>query len=133
MATDIGTLEKRYFDACKGKESYQIRQSWQHYSRSFYSFNWCKAKIKKGRHEISTLMVSMDDLKDVDLYPLLDLLKEIDSSEIDAVDIVNRSSCVLSGEHVSAVLRAVNKKLRVVDICDISFGKDFLLISLNEA
>ncbi|KAL0334931.1 UNVERIFIED_CONTAM: hypothetical protein Sradi_4705000 [Sesamum radiatum] len=72
----------------------------------------------------------MDDLKDVDLYPLLDLLKEIDSSEIDAVDIVNRSSCVLSGEHVSAVLRAVNKKLRVVDICDISFGKDFLLYAV---
>ncbi|PIN01343.1 Protein phosphatase 1, regulatory subunit [Handroanthus impetiginosus] len=72
-------------------------------------------------------MVSMDDLKDVDFYPLLDLLKEIDASEIDAVDMVNRSSCVLSGEYVSPLLHAVSKKLRVVDICDISFGKDFLL------
>lgn len=86
-----------------------------------------QAKIKKDRHEISTFMVSMDDLKDVDFYPLLDLLKEIDASEIDAVDIVNKSSCVLNGEYVSALLHAVNKKLRVVDICDISFGKDFLM------
>lgn len=71
-------------------------------------------------------MVSMDDLKDVDFYPLLDLLKKIDTSEIDAVDMVNKSSCVLNGEYVSILLHAVNKKLRVVDICDISFGKDFL-------
>ncbi|XP_011088178.1 uncharacterized protein LOC105169483 [Sesamum indicum] len=118
MATDIGTLEKRFFDACKRQGIIP--------NKAIVAALF-KAKIKKARHEISTLMVSMDDLKDVDLYPLLDLLKEIDSSEIDAVDIVNRSSCVLSGEHVSAVLRAVNKKLRVVDICDISFGKDFLL------
>lgn len=86
-----------------------------------------QAKIKKARHEMSTFMVSMDDLKDVDFYPILDLLKEIDASEIDAVNMVNRSSCVLSGEYVSSLLHAVNKKLRVVDICDISFGKDFLL------
>ncbi|KAL6522528.1 hypothetical protein OROMI_031486 [Orobanche minor] len=85
-----------------------------------------KAEIKKARHERASFIVSMDDLKDVDLYPLLDLLKEIDGSEIDAVDIVNGSSCVLSGEHVSMLLHAVNRKLRVVDICDISFGKDFL-------
>ncbi|KAL6514192.1 hypothetical protein OROHE_019179 [Orobanche hederae] len=85
-----------------------------------------KAEIKKARHERASFIVSMDNLKDVDLYPLLDLLKEIDGSEIDAVDIVNGSSCVLSGEHVSMLLHAVNRKLRVVDIFDISFGKDFL-------
>lgn len=86
-----------------------------------------QAKIKKARHEMSTLMVLMDDLKDADFYPLLDLLKEIDVSEIDAVDLVNRSSCGLSVEYVSPLLHAVNKKLQVVDIRDISFGKDFLL------
>ncbi|KAI3445915.1 hypothetical protein Pfo_002580 [Paulownia fortunei] len=118
MATDIGTLEKRYFDACKRQG---ILPNKAIVAALF------KAKIKKARHEISTFMVSMDDLKDVDFYPLLDLLKEIDASEIDAVDLVNRTSCVLNGEYVSPLLHAVNKKLRVVDICDISFGKDFLL------
>lgn len=86
-----------------------------------------QAKLKNARHEVSSLVVLLDDLKDVDYYPLLDLLMEIDSSEIDAVDMINRSSCILSGESVSSLLRAVNKKLQVVDVRDISFGKDFLL------
>lgn len=76
---------------------------------------------------MSTFMVLMDDLKDVDFYPLLCMLKEIDASEIDAVDMVNRSSCGLSVEYVSPLLHAVNEKLRMVDIRDISFGRDFLL------
>ncbi|KAG8368453.1 hypothetical protein BUALT_Bualt15G0047000 [Buddleja alternifolia] len=117
MATEIGTLEKRYFDACKRRG---ILPNKAIVAALF------KAKIKKARCEISSLVVSIDDLKDVDFNPLLDLLKEIDSSEIDAVDMVNRSSCVLSGEYVSPLLHAVNEKLRVVDIRDISFGKDFL-------
>ena len=76
---------------------------------------------------MSTFMVLMDDLKDVDFYPLLYLLKEIDASEIDAVDMVNRSACGLSVEYVSPLLHAVNEKLRTVDIRDISFGREFLL------
>lgn len=76
---------------------------------------------------MSTFVVLMDDLKDVDFYPLLQMLKEIDVSEIDAVDMVNRSSCGLSVEYISPLLHAVNEKLRMVDIRDISFGRDFLL------
>lgn len=72
-------------------------------------------------------MILMDDLKDADFYPLLDIIKDIDVSEIDAVDIVNRSSCGLSPEYVLDLMHAVNNKLRVVDIRDISFGRDFLL------
>ncbi|KAL3843875.1 hypothetical protein ACJIZ3_001278 [Penstemon smallii] len=115
---DIGSLERRYFDACKRQG---ILPNKAIVGALF------KAKIKKARHEVSSLVVLMDDLKDVDFYPLHDLLKEIDTSEIDAVDMINRSSCALSGENVSPLLHAVNKKLRVVDIRDISFGKDFLL------
>ncbi|XP_073287320.1 protein DWD HYPERSENSITIVE TO UV-B 1 isoform X2 [Primulina huaijiensis] len=118
MATDIGTLEKRYFDACKRLE---IPPNKSVVAALF------KAKIKKARHEVSSLMVSIDDLKDVDFYPFLDLLTDIDSSEIDVVDFVNSPSCVLNGEYVYPLLHAVNKKLRFVDIHDTSFGKDFLL------
>ncbi|KAL2460307.1 transducin family protein/WD-40 repeat family protein [Abeliophyllum distichum] len=118
MATDIATLEKRYFDVCKRQG---ILPNKAIVAELF------KAKLKKAHHEVSSFVVLLDDLKDVDFFPLLDLLMEIDSSEIDAIDMINRSSCALSGEHVSSLLRAVNKKLRVVDIRDISFGKDFLL------
>ncbi|KAL8060688.1 hypothetical protein ABFX02_02G041000 [Erythranthe guttata] len=118
MATDIGTLEKRYFDACKRQG---IPPNKTIVAALF------KAKIKKARREISSFIITMDGLKDVDFCPLLDLLKEVDASEIDAVDMINRSECVLSAEYVSPLLHAVNKKLRVVDICDISLGKDFLL------
>ncbi|KAL8541533.1 hypothetical protein ACS0TY_002707 [Phlomoides rotata] len=145
MPTDIGTLVVGYFDACKRQEihpnkaivaalfkGYEGDMGWgiSNIMKENSFRDWSPislAKIKKDHHEVCTFMVSMDDLKDVDFYPLLDLLKEIDASEIDAVDMVSKSSCVLNGEYVSALLHAVNKKLRVVDVCDISFGKDFLM------
>lgn len=75
-------------------------------------------------------MVSLDDLKDVDYQPLLDLLTEIDTSEIEAVDMINRCSCVLNGERVLLLLRAIHEKLRVVDLQDMILGKNFLLYVL---
>ncbi|KAA8545799.1 hypothetical protein F0562_020750 [Nyssa sinensis] len=61
-----------------------------------------KAEVKKSRHQFYT-------------------------SVIDAVDVRHESSCILDGEYVLLLLRAINQKLRVVDIQDSSFGKDFLL------
>ncbi|MCD9637526.1 hypothetical protein HAX54_020860 [Datura stramonium] len=86
-----------------------------------------KAKLKKARHEVSSLVILLDDIKDTDFHPLLDLLTEADLSEIDAVDIINRSVCILSWEYLLALVRASSRKLRVVDLQDILFGKDFLL------
>lgn len=86
-----------------------------------------QAKVKKARREVICLVVLLDDLSDDHFHPLLDLLAEIDVSEIDAVDLINRSSGIMSGECVLSLLRAVHKKLRVVDIQDIFFGKEFLL------
>lgn len=51
---------------------------------------------------------------------------ELDTSEIEAVDVHNGSSCMLNGEYALALMRAINKKLRVVDLKKLSFGKDFL-------
>ncbi|KAG6408976.1 hypothetical protein SASPL_132004 [Salvia splendens] len=85
MPTDISTLEKGYFEACKRQG---IAPNKAIVAALF------KAKIKKARHEMSTFMVLMDDLKDVDFYPLLYLLKEIDASEIDAVDMRSFSTGV---------------------------------------
>ncbi|XP_019256167.1 PREDICTED: uncharacterized protein LOC109234577 isoform X3 [Nicotiana attenuata] len=85
------------------------------------------SRLKKARHEVSSLVILLDDIQDADFHPLLDLLMEVDVSEIDAVDIINRSVCTLSWEYLLTLLRASSRKLRVVDLQDILFGKDFLL------
>lgn len=67
----------------------------------------------------------LDSLKDIDFHPLLDAAVDIEASEIEAVDINNKSSGELKGEYALSLMRALNKKLRVVDLRDISLGKDF--------
>ncbi|KAG5548224.1 hypothetical protein RHGRI_013805 [Rhododendron griersonianum] len=54
------------------------------------------------------------------------MFMEIGTSDIDAVDMFHYSSCDLNGEYVLLLLRAINQKLRVVNIRDASFGKEFL-------
>lgn len=73
----------------------------------------------------------MDDVKDVDFNPLVRLLMDIDESEIKGVDMLQRSSCFMSVEHVLFLLHIIKKKLRVVDLLDMSFGKKFLLYVLT--
>ncbi|XP_052193670.1 protein DWD HYPERSENSITIVE TO UV-B 1 isoform X5 [Diospyros lotus] len=85
-----------------------------------------RAAVRKARHQLCRLVVFLDDLKDADFLPLLDIFLEIDSSEIDEVDILHESSCNLNGERVLLLLRAIKQKLRVVDLLDLPFGKDFL-------
>lgn len=116
--TDISSLETRYMYSCQARG---VPPNKQVLSALF------KAKLKKARHEVSSLVILLDDIKDTDFHPLLDLLKEADLSEIDAVDIINRSVCILSWEYLLALVRVSSRKLRVVDIQDILFGKDFLL------
>ncbi|XP_071930933.1 protein DWD HYPERSENSITIVE TO UV-B 1 isoform X1 [Coffea arabica] len=86
-----------------------------------------KAKVRKARSEVVSLVILLDDLTDDHFHPLLDLLSGIDFSEIEAVDFINKSSGFLSGECVLSLMRAIHKKLRVVDLQDKLFGKEFLL------
>lgn len=67
----------------------------------------------------------LDRLKDIDFHPLLDVVVDIEASEIEAVDIYNKSSGELKGEYALSLIRALNNKLRVVDLQDFSLGKDF--------
>ncbi|QCE08470.1 uncharacterized protein LOC114192413 isoform X1 [Vigna unguiculata] len=117
MTIDIQTLEDRYIDSCR-------RQGVLPNSSILSSL--FKAEVKKSNHELCKLEILIDDLKDVDIAPLLDLCMNFDASEIEAVDVRNESSCVLNGEHALSLMRAVNKKLRVVHLQDLSYGKDFL-------
>lgn len=68
----------------------------------------------------------MDHLKDAEFPPLLELCMELDASEVEAVDIRNESLHVLNGKYALSLMRAINQKLRFVDLQDLSFGKDFL-------
>ncbi|KAF3648749.1 Soluble secretory phospholipase A2 receptor [Capsicum annuum] len=115
--TDISSLETRYIYSSQARGVPPNKQVLS----ALY-----KAKLKKARHEVSSLVILLDDIKDTDFHPLLDLLTEADISEIDAVDIINRSVCILSWEYLLALVRASSRKLRVVDLQDILFGKEFL-------
>ncbi|KAL7002881.1 hypothetical protein U1Q18_004040 [Sarracenia purpurea var. burkii] len=110
-------FEQRYTDCC-----------WRHSvlpNKALLSA-FSKAEAKKAHHQLSSLVVFLDDLKNADFLPLLDMFTGIDTSEIDAVDISHNSSCDLNGEYILTLLRAINQKLRVVTIRDASFGKEFL-------
>ncbi|KAK7343506.1 hypothetical protein VNO77_12292 [Canavalia gladiata] len=117
MAVDIQTLEDRYIDSCRRHGVLP---------NSFILSSLFKAEVKKSSQVLCSLEILIDDLKEFDIAPLLDLCMNLDASEIEAVDVRNESSCVLNGESALSLMRAINQKLRVVDLQDLSFGKDFL-------
>lgn len=85
-----------------------------------------QAEVKRFCHEPCSLEIFLHHLKDIDFHSLLGICLELDGSEIEAVDVCNGSSCMLNGEYALVLMRAINKKLRVVDLKKLSFGKDFL-------
>lgn len=100
------------------------------YGTEMFVNGYLQVRWNKAFREPTILVIVLDDIGDIDFQPLLELLREIDASDIDAVDIITRSTCTLSGDRVILFLRAVSRKLRVVDLQDILFGKDFLLYVL---
>ncbi|KAK9287314.1 hypothetical protein L1049_015728 [Liquidambar formosana] len=117
MAFNCFTLEERYIGYCR-------RQGVLPHHDILAAF--FKAEVKKSHHELCSLEVVLDNLGNTDFYPLLSVFMEIDASEIDAVDISNGSPCKLNGEYALSLMRAINQKLRVVNVNDWPLGKDFL-------
>ncbi|KAK9941950.1 hypothetical protein M0R45_007640 [Rubus argutus] len=117
MAIDIPTLEERYINSCR---KHCVLPNAAIISVLF------KAEVKRSCNELCSLEISLDHLKDAEFPPLLDLCMELDASEVEAVDIRNESLHVLNGKYALSLMRAINQKLRVVDLQDVSFGKDFL-------
>lgn len=117
MAVDIATLEERYINSCR---RHGVLPNTAILSGLF------KAEVKKSHNEPCSLEIFLDHLKDIDFHPLLDTFMELDASEIQAVDVCNGSSCVFNGESTLSLMRAINQKLRQVDLQDMSFGKEFL-------
>ncbi|KAF5727277.1 hypothetical protein HS088_TW22G00967 [Tripterygium wilfordii] len=117
MGTSIRTLEKTYISSCK---KHGVLPNAAILSGFF------KVEVKKSKHELCSMDIFLEDLKDIDFLPLLDVCFEIDTSEIEAVDVRNGLSCVLNGEYALSLMRALRQKLRVVDLQDLPLGKDFL-------
>ncbi|XP_057491720.1 protein DWD HYPERSENSITIVE TO UV-B 1-like isoform X3 [Actinidia eriantha] len=117
MSLDLSSLQTRYLDSCKRHEvpPNPIVLSW------FY-----KAKIQKSFHQQCDMVVLLDYLKDADFAPLNDVFQAIDSSDIDAVDMIHESHCALNKEHVMSLLRTINLKLRIVDLQDIALVDELL-------
>ncbi|XP_076941361.1 protein DWD HYPERSENSITIVE TO UV-B 1-like, partial [Bidens hawaiensis] len=88
-----------------------------------------KAEVKKSNNEESSFVICLDDLKTNDIHPLCNVLVQIDISEIDSVDILQKSTCSLEGDSVLSLLHAVDQKLQVVDLQDRKLGRDFLFES----
>ncbi|KAL6013195.1 hypothetical protein ACLOJK_003687, partial [Asimina triloba] len=86
------------------------------------------ASFQKVHDEPCIMEIFLDKLNDADFLPLMDMFTEIDSSEVDAVDILHESPpCILFNEEpVLSLIHKINQKLRVVDLQGLSFGKDFL-------
>lgn len=84
-----------------------------------------QAKIQNSRNAKFSIAVSIDQLKDADISSIVDIVTN-DDSDIDVVDIFYESYSVLSEEYLMALMRAINLKLRVVDLQDMPMGKDFL-------
>lgn len=80
------------------------------------------------RHQNSRILeIFIDQLICSDVPPLVDALSGASLSDIDAVDLCQKSpNPSLNGECVLSLLRAFNTKLRVVDLIDWSFWKNIL-------
>ncbi|CAL9149048.1 unnamed protein product [Musa hybrid cultivar] len=118
MASDLSQLESRYLDACHKLEVLP---------NSSILSSLSKVKHQKAHFEQCHLEILIDHLTSSDIPPLIDTLSEISLSDINAVDLYQKSSNVLlDGESLLLLLSAVNQKLRVVDLINSSFWKDAL-------
>ncbi|KAF5201071.1 transducin family protein / WD-40 repeat family protein [Thalictrum thalictroides] len=113
----MATLEARYLELCRGQELAP---------NSTIMSGFLEAKHQKSRLEQCYLQIFLDKLRIADFVLLVNLFSTNDASEIDAIDILHGSPCILNGEYVLSLMRAINQKLRIVDLHDLSFGKDFL-------
>ncbi|KAJ4714773.1 WD repeat containing protein [Melia azedarach] len=115
MALDISTLEARYLDSC-GRHEILPNPS---------VLSWfCKAKAQNQNCAKCSIVVYLDQLKNADICPLIDVFLEMDAFDVDAVDILSERSCFLKEEYIMSLMRAINQKLRVVDLSNVSLRND---------
>ncbi|EOX91602.1 Transducin family protein / WD-40 repeat family protein isoform 1 [Theobroma cacao] len=115
---DISSLQDWYLDSCRRHKV----------PPSSTVLSWfSKAKVQKSCQEKCKIVVLLNQLKDDDILPLIDVFPEIDSSDIDAVDIFHHeSTSFLNEEYILSLMNAIKLKLQVIDLTNASTKKDFL-------
>lgn len=113
------TLEARYLSSCKKRDVLpnSAVQSW-----------FSKVKIRRPQNDKFSVAISLDQLKDDDISPLVDVLMDSEGYEISAVDILHESHCVLSDDYLIAFMRSIDSKLRFVDLHELSLRKEPLRV-----
>ncbi|XVF61292.1 hypothetical protein PTKIN_Ptkin08bG0118500 [Pterospermum kingtungense] len=114
---DISGLQNWYLDSCRRHDVLPNSKvlSW-----------FSKAKVQKSCKQKCNFVVLLNQLKDDDIPPLIDVFQAIDSSDIDAVDILHHeSTSVLNEDYILSLMNAVKLKLQVIDLSNASV-KDFL-------
>lgn len=81
---------------------------------------------QKSIHQKCTIVVLLDQLNDADSSPLIDFFHANDSSEIEAANVIHNLPCALNQDYVFLLMRAINSKLRVVDLQNMSLKEDEL-------
>ncbi|CAO2842097.1 unnamed protein product [Amaranthus hypochondriacus] len=114
---DCEILRERYIEACRTQGILP--------NKGICS-SLLMGKMKISKHEPFSLEFSLDNLKDSDFLPLFELFVHIDDSAIHRIDICNKKFCVMNGAYVLSLLRALNKKLHVVQLNDLSLERGFL-------
>ncbi|GLJ14208.1 hypothetical protein SUGI_0228050 [Cryptomeria japonica] len=108
----------RYIDACQTHGSSP---------NNLILSAFAKANLLKSLDEACILEIIIDQLTDIDIYPLTEALFLVNYSELDAVDVLHISPCVVfNGQDLLALMRSIGPKLRTVDLKDVSLGKDSL-------
>ncbi|XP_038997664.1 uncharacterized protein LOC120122605 isoform X2 [Hibiscus syriacus] len=115
---DLSSLQNCYLDSCRRHEVLPNSGvlSW-----------FSEAKVQKSCQEKCNIVVSLNQLKNDDIPPLIDVFLAIDSSDIDAVHIRHHGpTSVLNEEHILPLMNAIKLKLRVIELSNTSLKKDFL-------
>ncbi|XP_057543686.1 protein DWD HYPERSENSITIVE TO UV-B 1-like [Amaranthus tricolor] len=111
------SLESRYLNCCKRQKVLPNPSILSSLSKTVH---------QKSLQSRSNLIVVLDHLKDADLLPLIDTINAMSSSDVDVVDILNESPCILNEDQVLSLMCAANQKLRTVSLQDLPFTKRFL-------
>lgn len=90
-----------------------------------------QVKIRRPQNDKFSVAISLDQLKDEDISPLVDVLMDSEGYEISAVDILHESHCVLSDDYLIAFMRSIDLKLRFVDLHELSSRKEPLRFVLE--
>ncbi|KFK30066.1 hypothetical protein AALP_AA7G212200 [Arabis alpina] len=115
ILTEIAILEQKYIELCK---KYGVQPNTAILSAFF------EAEVKKSRNVRCIMNLLLDRVKYDDFHPLLELCNEINTSEVEEIDLFVRNSCSLEDHYALSLIRSVDDKLRIVHVHD-SFGKNF--------